>query len=66
MDLDGIRTLKALTSWNISLLTGLEMALRVMQNWDSMPDYKKEESITSLRLLINNNKSYLFERPDVN
>ena len=65
MDLDGIRTLKALTSWNISLLTGLEMALRVMQNWDSMPDYKKEESITSLRLLINNNKSYLFERPDV-
>ena len=66
MDLDGIRTLKALTSWNISLLTGLEMALRVMQNWDSMPDNKKEESITSLRLLINNNKSYLFERPDVN
>ena len=63
MDLDGIRTLKALTSWNISLLTGLEMALRVMQNWDSMPDNKKEDIVSSLRLLVENNRAAFTDKP---
>lgn len=64
MDHNEKKLIKALTSLNISLLTALETALSAMKKWDDMPDNKKKDIISSLKLLVENNKrAYLFEKP---
>ena len=61
--LNVLRLIKSLTDLNSALLTGLETALIVVENWDNMPDKEKEELLSSLRLLVKNNKECFIEKP---
>ncbi len=63
MDDKIIKLIKALTDLNSALLTGLEAALLVMDKWDMMSDEKKENIISNLKLLVENNRTNLTDKP---
>ena len=63
MDDKTIKLINALTDLNSALFVGLETALLVLDKWDIMPDKQKEDIISSLKLLVENNKSCFKEKP---
>ena len=63
MEIDAIKHIKALTDLNSALFTGLETALLVMEKWDNVSDNKKEDIVSSLRLLVENNRAAFTEKP---
>ena len=63
MDDKTVKLIKALTELNSALLTGLETALHVIDKWDNIPDNKKEEITSILRLLVENNRTNIVEKP---
>ena len=63
MEIDAIKHIKALMDLNSALFTGLETALLVMEKWDNMPDSKREDIVSSLRLLVENNRAAFTEKP---
>lgn len=63
MDVKAIKLINALTDLNSSLFVGLETALLVIDKWDIMPDKQKGNIISSLKLLVENNKSCFTEKP---
>ena len=63
MEIESIRLIESLTRLNSALITGLETALIVIENWDNMPDEKKEEIISDLRFLVESNRECFAEKP---
>ena len=63
MEPDQIRLIIALIDLNSALFTGLETALLVMDKWEIMPVEKKEDIITTLRLLVENNRGGFTDKP---
>ena len=63
MDINAVRHIKALTDLNTALFTGLKTALLVMEKWDNISHNKKEDIVSSLRLLVENNGAAFTEKP---
>ena len=63
MDINAVRHIKALTYLNAALFKRLETALLVMEKWDNMSDNKKDDIVSSLRFLVENNRAAFNEKP---
>lgn len=62
MNTNAIRHIKALMDLNSALFTGLETALFIIEKWDYMPDKKKRDIISKLRLLVENNRACFIDK----
>ncbi|MGD9158496.1 MAG: hypothetical protein PVG39_08830 [Desulfobacteraceae bacterium] len=57
MDINLVRHINALMDLNTALFKGLETALYIIEEWDNIPEHKREEIIASLNLIIENNRA---------
>jgi len=64
MDKETVKYLWALREVNKTLITGLELAILVMDKWDELTPERRQSMIESLQQLISqSNKAYETEPP---